>query len=100
MSGPEMSVGLRSTTGSCLVPWDFLPGCQALCSQGSSLDCRQASDPTQQVPPFPCRSQEVATSSLFSVVVTGPNSGAQQSLSEILHLENDVLCHSQDNDFH
>ena len=56
--------------------------------------------PTIRFPPFPCRSQEVATSSLFSVVVPGLNSGTQPSLSEILHLEIDVLCHSQDNDFH
>ena len=100
LSGPEMSVGLRSTTGSWLVPWDFLTCCQALCSQGSSRDCRQASDPTSRFAPFPFRSQEVATSSLFLVVVPGPNSGAHPSLSEILHLESDVLCHSQDNDFH
>lgn len=43
---------------------------------------------------------KVATSSLFSVVVPGPDSGAQSSLSEILHLESDILYHSQDNDFH
>ena len=56
--------------------------------------------PASRFPPFPCRSQEVATSSLFSVVVPGPNAGAQPSLSEILHLESDVFCHSQDNHFH
>ena len=56
--------------------------------------------PPSRFPLFPCRSQEVATSSLLSVVVPGLNSGTQPSLSEILHLESDVLCHSQENDFH
>ena len=56
--------------------------------------------PPSRFPPFPCRSQVVATYSLFSVVVSGLNSGTQPSLSEILQLESDVFCHSQDNNFH
>ena len=81
---------LTSALGlSDLLPGTLFPG----------LFSRQASDPTSRFAPFPFRSQEVATSSLFFVVVPGLNSGTQPSLSEILQLENDVLCHSQDNNF-